>query len=246
MVNIHIIVAYKGTHYAGWQRQPNGVTVEEKLREAIFALTGKWVTVYGSGRTDAGVHARGQSANFHTDCAIPPERFALALNTKLPPDIRVKSSRAVPERFHSRFDARGKRYIYQMYLDKIGDPFLSDLVWQVDRPLEISRMKQAAAYFVGTHDFAGFMAAGSAVKDTVRTIEAIDFSQNGSLLTLAFTGTGFLYNMVRIITGTLAEVGWGKIDPEAIPGIIAAGQRERAGMTAPAQGLFLDEVFYKT
>ncbi|MDO4288213.1 MAG: tRNA pseudouridine(38-40) synthase TruA [Eubacterium sp.] len=244
MRNIHIIVAYRGTHYAGWQRQPNGVTVEEKLREAIHSITGEWTTIYGSGRTDAGVHAHGQSANFHTDASIPPERFALAMNTKLPEDIRVMSSREVPEDFHSRFDARGKRYLYQLYLDKIADPFISDYAWQIERPLDMAAMERAAACFEGIHDFAGFMAAGSAVKDTVRTIHSIEFTKDDKLLTLAFTGNGFLYNMVRIITGTLVAVGLGKIGAGAIPEIIASKRREAAGITAPARGLFLDEVFY--
>ena len=244
MKNIHLIVSYKGTAYAGWQRQPNAVTVEEKLRTAIFDLTGERITLYGSGRTDAGVHAHGQSANFHTESSIPPERFAVALNTKLPSDIRIKSSREVPEAFHSRFDARGKRYLYHLYLDRIADPFFSEYSWHIDRPLKLEAMQEAASYFKGTHDFKGFMASGSAVKDTVRTISEIRFDLEGKRLTLAYTGNGFLYNMVRIITGTLVEVGFGKIIPESIPQIILSGKRELAGITAPAQGLFLDEVFY--
>lgn len=244
MKNIQMIIAYKGTRYAGWQRQPNVLTIEEALTGAIEAITGETVTLYGSGRTDAGVHALGQSANFHTESRVPPERFAAALNTKLPEDIRVLSSAEAPEGFHSRYSAKGKVYTYQLYLNPVLSPFYAEYSWHINYPVDVSRMKAASAAFLGEHDFRGFMAAGSSVRETVRTVRAITFEQEGALLRLTCTGNGFLYNMVRIMTGTLAEIGMGRIKAEALPGIIASCDRKQAGMTAPPQGLFLREVLY--
>ena len=244
MKNIQMIIAYKGTHYAGWQRQPNVLTIEEALTGAIEAITGETVTLYGSGRTDAGVHALGQSANFHTESRVPPERFAAALNTKLPEDIRVLSSCEAPEGFHSRYLAKGKVYTYQLDLNPVSSPFYAEYSWHINYPVDVSRMKAASAAFLGEHDFRGFMAAGSSVRGTVRTVRAITFEQDGALLRMTYTGNGFLYNMVRIMTGTLAEIGVGRIKAEALPGIIASCDRKQAGMTAPPQGLFLREVLY--
>ena len=244
MKNIQMIIAYKGTRYAGWQRQPNAPTVEEALTGAIKAVTGETVTLYGAGRTDAGVHALGQSAHFHTESRVPPERFAAALNTRLPGDIRVLSSCEAPKGFHSRYSAKGKVYTYQLYLNPVLSPFYAEYSWHVNYPVDVSRMKAASAAFLGEHDFCGFMAAGSSVRGTVRTIRAITFEQEGALLRITYTGNGFLYNMVRIMTGTLAEIGMGRIKAEALPGIIASCDRKQAGMTAPPQGLFLREVLY--
>lgn len=244
MKNIQMIIAYKGTHYAGWQRQPNVLTIEEVLTGAIEAIIGETVTLYGSGRTDAGVHALGQSANFHTESRVPPERFAAALNTKLPEDIRVLSSCEAPEGFHSRYSAKGKVYTYQMYLNPVSSPFYAEYSWHMNGPVDVSRMKAASAAFLGEHDFRGFMASGSSVKGTVRTIQSIVFEQEGPLLRITYTGNGFLYNMVRIMTGTLAEIGTGRIKADALPGIIASCDRKQAGITAPPQGLFLREVLY--
>ena len=242
--NIQLIISYKGTRYAGWQFQKNALSVEACLLEAIKAVTGEKVKLYGSGRTDAGVHAIGQAANFMTDSTIPPERFALALNTKLPRDIRIMKSRAVADDFHSRYNAAGKIYVYQIYNAPIESPLYWDYTWHVRENLDLDLMKQAAGNFLGWHDFKGFMSTGSCVKTTERRIDEINIEKDGPLITLNFRGNGFLYNMVRIITGTLVEVGEKRIDVKSVPDIIKSGDRERAGITAPAQGLFLKKVIY--
>lgn len=244
MRNIRLCIAYKGTNYAGWQRQPNALGIETVITEAIRNLTGEQVVIYGSGRTDAGVHALGQCANFHTESSIPDERFAIALNTKLPRDIRVLKSELVEPDFHSRYSAKGKRYLYQIDLSPVESPFYSEFSWHVNWKLDIVQMQKAAANFVGTHDFRAFMASGSHVKDTVRTVRSIDFVEKDSRLQIYFEGNGFLYNMVRIMTGTLVDVGIGKIEPGYIRAIIDSLDRSQAGITAPAQGLFLEKVFY--
>lgn len=244
MKNIQLIIAYKGTRYAGWQRQPNAVTVEEVLTETIEAVTKEKITLYGSGRTDAGVHALGQCANFHTGSSVPPGRFAAALNARLPQDIRILSSGEAPEGFHSRYSAKGKVYTYQLYLNPVLSPFYAEYSWHRDYPVDIDRMKEASAAFLGEHDFRGFMSAGSSVKNTVRTINAITFEAEGPLVRITYSGNGFLYNMVRIMTGTLVEIGSGRTDGADLPEIIRSGDRTRAGITAPAQGLFLKRVCY--
>ncbi|MEG0074981.1 MAG: tRNA pseudouridine(38-40) synthase TruA [Eubacterium sp.] len=244
MRNIQLIIAYKGTHYAGWQEQPDVRTVEKTLRKAIEAITEEPTILYGSGRTDAGVHAVAQSANFYTSSRIPAERFALALNTKLPQDIRVRASYEKPEDFHSRYCAKGKVYSYRLYLGPTSSPFTNDLSWHIARKIDLTAMEKAAKPFLGEHDFSGFMSAGSSVKNTVRTIYDIRFERKENLLTIIYEGSGFLYNMVRIITGTLYEVGVGEIDRVCIPMIIASCERNQAGITAPAKGLFLERVIY--
>lgn len=244
MVNIALTVAYRGTHYAGWQIQPNAPSIQAAIVKAIAAVTGETVSLNASGRTDAGVHAEAQVANFNTDSTIPPQRFALALNTKLPRDIRILSSVAVAPTFHSRYDAQGKTYCYRLYLGVVDSPFYHDYTWHIKENLMVDAMKKGAEAFMGTHDFKGFMSTGSSVKTTIRTIYRIHLAQEGPLVTLSYTGSGFLYNMVRIITGTLVAVGKGQISPEELPAIIQSGERSRAGITAPARGLMLQKVFY--
>lgn len=244
MSNIMLRIAYDGTRYVGWQIQPNGVSIEEKLVQSIEKVTGEKVTLYGSGRTDSGVHALGQVANFHTTAHIPPERFAFAINAYLPKDIRVMTSEAVPVNFHSRYSAVGKAYLYQIDTGVIPSPFTMPYTWHVPYSLDMSALKKAKAAFVGRHDFAAFMASGSAVTDTVRQITALEMMEADHILKFRFTGNGFLYNMVRIIMGTIIDVGLGKLSADKIPAIIAEKDRRQAGMTAPAKGLFLERVFY--
>ena len=244
MRRIHLIVEYDGTDYAGWQRQSNAMTVQEWLERAVKKLTGETVCVHGASRTDAGVHALGQSAHFDTESRIPEDKFAFALNTILPPDIRVSGSEEVDGEFHSRFSGKGKRYRYLIYAAPHAGALNRRTHAHVIYPLDVERMRAEAATLVGTHDFGAFAASGSVVKDTVRTIYRADVIQNGPEITLIVEGNGFLYNMVRIIAGTLIGVGSGKIEPGAFRRAIESGSRLDLGITAPAHGLTLMEVFY--
>lgn len=244
MKNIQLIISYRGTEYCGWQIQPNGITVQEVITRAILELTGENVNLIGSGRTDARVHALGQCANFFTASSIPPEQFFRAINTKLPADIRILSSKECAMDFHSRYNANGKCYLYKIYESNVGSPFKSDLAFHVTQSLDWDAMEEAAEYFIGEHDFKTFMASGSSVKTTVRIIERICFEKKNDLYEMTFTGNGFLYNMVRIMVGTLYEVGTNRLAPRSISGIIKGMDRSKAGITAPAQGLYLKEVYY--
>ena len=244
MRRIHLIVEYDGTAYAGWQRQANAMTVQEKLERAILKLTGEELCVSGASRTDAGVHALGQSAHFDTESRIPADKFSFALNTMLPPDIRVTRSEEVPLEFHARFSTRGKRYRYLFHAAPHAGALTRNTHAHVIYPLEVEKMQIEAQDLVGTHDFAAFAASGSVVKDTVRTIYRAEVTREGSEIRLIVEGSGFLYNMVRIIAGTLIGVGSGKLEPGAFRRAIASGDRLDLGITAPAHGLTLMEVFY--
>ena len=244
MRRIHLIVEYDGTAYAGWQRQANAMTVQEKLERAIRKLTGEELCVSGASRTDAGVHALGQSAHFDTESRIPADKFSFALNTMLPPDIRVTRSEEVPLEFHARFSTRGKRYRYLFHAAPHAGALTRNTHAHVIYPLNVEKMQIEAQDLVGTHDFAAFAASGSVVKDTVRTIYRAEVAASGSEIRLIVEGSGFLYNMVRIITGTLIGVGSGKLEPGAFRRAIASGDRLDLGITAPAHGLTLMEVFY--
>ena len=244
MRRIHLIVEYDGTAYAGWQRQANAMTVQEKLERAIRKLTGEEICVSGASRTDAGVHALGQSAHFDTESRIPADKFSFALNTMLPPDIRVTRSEEVPLEFHARFSTKGKRYRYLFHAAPHAGALTRNTHAHVIYPLDVERMQAEAQDLVGTHDFAAFAASGSVVKDTVRTIYRAEVTREGSEICLIVEGSGFLYNMVRIIAGTLIGVGSGKLEPGAFRRAIASGDRLDLGITAPAHGLTLMEVFY--
>ena len=245
MRRIHLIVEYDGTNYAGWQRQSNAMTVQEKLERAVFRLTGEEVCVSGASRTDAGVHALGQSAHFDTQSRIPADKFSFALNTMLPPDIRVVRSEEVSMAFHARFSGRGKRYRYLIHAAPHAGALNRLTHAHVIYPLDVEKMRAEAQSLVGTHDFAAFAASGSVVKDTVRTIWRADVERHGAEICLIVEGNGFLYNMVRIIAGTLIGVGSGKLAPGAIKRAIESGSRLDLGITAPAHGLTLMEVFYE-
>ncbi|MEA4846229.1 MAG: tRNA pseudouridine(38-40) synthase TruA [Clostridiaceae bacterium] len=246
MRNIKLIIEYDGTNYCGWQVQENGPTIQGSIEKALFKLTGENITVHGSGRTDAGVHARGQVANFTTESSIPQEKFAYALNNKLPGDIVIKESEEVPLDFHARFSAIGKKYSYLIINSRFPSALLRNHAYHVNycERLDICRIKKAAEAFIGTYDFSGFMATGSKVSDTVRTIYDLSVEQEEELIRFNYKGSGFLYNMVRIITGTLLYSGIGKINPEDMRDIILSKERDRAGVTLPAQGLYLEEVYY--
>ena len=244
MRKIHLIVEYDGTNYAGWQRQSNAITVQEWLEKAVKKLTGETVCVHGASRTDAGVHALGQSAHFETKSRIPADKFSFALNTILPPDIRVSKSEEVGEDFHSRFSGKGKRYRYLFYAAPHAGALNRRTHAHVIYPLDVNKMAAEAQDLVGTHEFGAFAASGSVVKDTVRKIYRAEVTANGPEIQLIVEGNGFLYNMVRIIAGTLIGVGSGKIEPGAFKRAIESGSRLDLGITAPAHGLTLMEVFY--
>lgn len=244
MNNIMLILEYDGTAYAGWQRQNNALTVQQVLEEAAHKITGEQVRITGSGRTDSGVHACGQTAHFKTLASIPPDRFSYALNAVLPRDIRVLYSKAVPPTFHARYSAIGKRYRYEMLVHPQGTAIGYRYLWHLCPPLKVQAMEAACVHLQGTQDFAAFQAAGAAVKTTVRTIHLAKVIEHPPHLTFVVEGDGFLYNMVRIIVGTLVEIGRGKRSPESIQKTIASKDRGQAGPTAPPQGLFLDAVYY--
>lgn len=244
MRHLMLTLAYRGTEYHGFQVQHNKITVCQVVQDAIQRVFGSRLDIKGCSRTDAGVHANGFVLTFVTEKSIACQGVVEAMNIALPGDVAVKSCREVPTEFHPRYDCLGKRYLYQMYVSRARDPFLENLALQVRFPIDAQRMQQAASYFLGTHDFSAFCSAGGSVEDKVRTIYQCSVIQQGERLTLAITGDGFLYNMVRIIAGTLLEVGRGKLMPEEIPQILQSGDRTRAGATALACGLYLDKVFY--
>ena len=239
-----LTISYDGTAYAGWQWQDNALSVQQVLEEALARLTGEKTRVTGASRTDAGVHALGQRAHFDTFSRIPPDKFPFALNTLLPPDIRVLEGFAVPSDFHARFDARGKRYTYRIHNAPHASALMRGLTAHVPRPLDMDRMRESLPALLGTHDFAAFQAAGGTAKTTVRTLTEATLHRDGPLITLTVRGNAFLYNMVRIIAGTLMEVGTGKRAPGAIARAIATGDRLALGQTAPAKGLTLMRVLY--
>lgn len=242
--NIKLTLEYDGTNYCGWQKQPNAPTVEEALEKAIRKITGENANIVGSGRTDSKVHAFGQVANFHTLSNIPGEKFALALNGALPKDIVIRESEEKELDFHSRYWAVGKEYTYIIYNDKMRSPIRRNYSYFVNYDLDIEAMKCALNCFGGTHDFAAFMATGSSVLGTTRTITGAQLVENENLIEITIRGTGFLYNMVRIIVGTLVDIGIGKIDKNQVEKIINSKDRNMAGHTAPAEGLYLSKVFY--
>lgn len=248
--NILLTIEYDGTGFSGWQIQPQKRTVQGEIQRCLEKICGIRVEISGTGRTDAGVHALGQRASFKGEFGIPVERMARVMNNLLPGDIKILEVKEMPESFHARFDAKGKTYVYKILNSSEKNVFMRNYFYCLDRFLDAEKMAAAAEFFIGTHDFAAFMSAGSTPqKTTVRTIYDYRvkevFSQSGERqLHLEVTGDGFLYNMVRIMTGTLVEVGLGKLKPEDISGIIQSGERSRAGRTAPPQGLYLAEVYF--
>lgn len=243
MRNIKITVQYNGSNYCGWQEQPNALGIQGNIEYAIKEITKEKVKVNGSGRTDAGVHAIGQVANFKTKSKIDVSKIPDALNSKLPKDISIIDAEEVDEDFHARYSAKGKIYRYLVYNSRYRNPILKDISYQVKYDLNFDKMKKEAESLIGTHDFCGFMSSGSSVKDTVRTIKNVKIEKEGDLIVFEFEGNGFLYNMVRIISGTLIDIGRGKIE-ENMEEIIKSKNRSKAGHTAPGHALFLKKVFY--
>ncbi|PFP29076.1 tRNA pseudouridine(38-40) synthase TruA [Bacillus sp. AFS073361] len=240
------IISYDGSGFSGYQVQPNKRTVQSVLETVLTKMhKGEPVKVFASGRTDAGVHAKGQVIHFDSPLHIPEEKWGRALNSMLPGDISVLSAVTVDESFHARFDAKGKEYRYKLHLSSNRDPFLRKFAYQYPYRLDLNAMEQASNFFLGTHDFSSFCAAKTEVEDKVRTIKAIDFSRENEMLTIRFVGNGFLYNMVRILVGTLLEVGSGDRSPEEIPNLLAQKDRTLSGKTAPGHGLYLWEVYYE-
>ena len=243
-MNIKLTIQYDGTAYHGWQIQKNAITVQETLTNAIEKITGGRVTVIGCGRTDTGVHAESYVCNFFTDASVPAEKYPYALNANLPDDIVCLAAEKVNDDFHANKSATAKRYVYKILNREFSDAFLHRYAWHYKYPLDINKMREAAKTFIGEHDFIGFASSGFTVKTTVREIYSLDVMREGDIITIDICGNGFLYNMVRIIAGTLVFVGNGKIDPKDMADIIASKDRDMAGITAPAEGLCLKEVYY--
>lgn len=241
---ICLTVAYDGTAYCGWQVQKNGKTIESELNRAITELTGEEIQVIGASRTDAGVHAFGNIAVFDTGFRIPAEKFSYALNQRLPEDIRVRASEEVAADFHPRRCESRKTYEYHILNSAFPNPVKRLYSYFTYTPLDVEKMRQAAAYLVGEHDFASFCSAGSQAETTVRTIYGLTVEKHEEEIIIRVTGSGFLYNMVRIIAGTLMEAGYGRIAPEKMEEILAAKDRTAAGPTAPACGLILVNLNY--
>ncbi|GAA0697582.1 tRNA pseudouridine(38-40) synthase TruA [Paraclostridium ghonii] len=243
MRNIKLTIQYNGKKYCGWQKQNNSLGVEGNIEQAIKDITNESVKINGSGRTDAGVHALGQVANFNTNSNIPIEKIPKALNSKLPKDIVIINAEEVDLGFHSRYLSKGKRYRYIIYNSQYKSPIYSDISYFVKYDLDFEKMKKEAKSLVGTYDFKGFMSPGSSVKNTVRTIYDVEISRQEELIVIEIEGNGFLYNMVRIIVGTLVDIARGRIDKSMLS-IIESKLRSEAGHTAPAHGLFLKKVDY--
>ncbi len=236
---------YDGSRFSGYQSQLNGRTVQQELEKALYVIHKKTpVKTHASGRTDAGVHALGQVVHFDTPIQMPAERWARALNGELPADISVKWTEEVPDSFHARYSVKGKEYRYRIYRTPFRDPFRNAYAHHYPYPLEVRRMKEAALHLIGEHDFTSFCSAKTDKENKVRTITDITFIEQGNDLEVRFVGNGFLYNMVRIIVGTLIKAGNGRIEPADVAVILADRDRKRAGQTAPAAGLYLWKVFY--
>lgn len=244
MENVQIIVEYDGTAYCGWQVQHNGLAIQQVLMDAWEKMTGERIKLAGSGRTDAGVHAYGQSANFLTGSTIPVEKIPYAWNGNLPPDIRVLEAKIRGSDFHSRFSAKGKVYEYRVLNRAQGSGLRYNRVWHVRQPLDFDRMDRAKEHFIGTHDFTAFSSAKSEATTKVRTVHELVLSKEEEEYVFVIAGNGFLYNMVRIMVGTLVEIGQGKREPESILDLFEGKERRASGITAPPQGLYLKKVIY--
>lgn len=245
MRNIRLLLQYEGTRYQGWQRQTSSEnTIQGKLEQLLSKMCNEPIEVMGSGRTDAGVHALGQVANFHTTSTMSAEEMLSYINEYLPQDIAVLQVTEATPRFHSRLNACGKRYCYRVINSAIPNVFWRRYALEVPLKLDVEAMEKAASYLSGEHDFKAFTSAKKGKKSTVRRIDKIDIAREGDRLTFTFEGNGFLHHMVRILVGTLLEVGTGKRKPEEMSEILASGSREKAGALVPAKGLTLMEVFY--
>lgn len=243
-MNVYLVIRYDGTDFVGWQVQPNGRSVQGEIEAAVKAVTGEDIRVTASGRTDSGVHAAGQVANFITNAKIPPEKFAAALNALLPPDVKIVKSGRASDDFNARFSAKRKTYVYNVYRSDIDDPLKERFSVRVPFKLDLSKMRAVSDILVGTHDFKCFLSSGSCVKSTVRTVYSIKITKRGADYKFSVTGNGFLYNMVRIMVGTLVYAGAGKLSESDVLNGLNGGLRDKMGKTMPAKGLTLYKVEY--
>jgi tRNA pseudouridine38-40 synthase len=244
MRNIKIIVEYDGTEYHGWQRQPNGITIQEILEEKIASITQEKITLIGSGRTDAGVHAIGQVANFRTESGIEPENLLRGINSMLPSDIAVKDLRDVDDEFHSRYSAKSKVYDYKIHNTDVRSALFRNYSWHLYGDLDLESMRKGSCCLLGEHDFSSFCAANSDSHNHVRNVIACSIAVDHKTIIVTIEADGFLRYMVRNIIGTLVDVGRGKTTPETFKEIMGSKDRTNAGITAPPRGLFLREVKY--
>ena len=244
MRNIKLTIEYDGKDFNGWQKQPNKLNIQGTIEQAIKMVTKEDIELIASGRTDAGVHALGQVANFKTNSKIPIDKIPVAINSNLKKSIRIKSAEEVEERFHSRLTCKRKTYRYIINNSFEGTAIYRNLETHIPIKLDVYKMQKAIKFFEGEHDFKAFKASGTSSKSSIRTIYEGNVYEKGDRIYIELTGNGFLYNMVRIISGTLVDVGMGKILPEEIQEIIKEGKRERAGKTLPPQGLYLVKVEY--
>ena len=244
MKKICLIIQYNGKNFCGWQKQIGKRTVQGVLEHKISKLLKEEISLFASGRTDAGVHATGQTAHFGTNSKFDLSKLPFAVNSGLENDVSILKAKEVSQNFHARYSVKKKTYIYKIYVSKIKKPLKNGLVTQVIYDLDISKMKQATKYFVGEHNFFAFCSSGSSVKDFVRIIYDFKIKKVDDEIHLKISGNGFLYNMVRIIVGTLIDIGRGKIKPEEIVNIIKSKDRKKAGETMPAHGLYLCKVSY--
>ena len=245
MKRVKIVVAYDGTNYCGWQVQPNGLSVQEVLEKHLSDLLCEEIRITGASRTDAGVHALGNVAAFNTSARMAADRISFAMNTRLPADIRIQESAEVPMEFHPRFANTVKTYEYRIFNRKFPDPTKRLYSFFYHYPLDVEKMQRAASYLVGEHDFKSFCSIHTQAETAVRTIYSLDVIREGDMIRIRVTGNGFLYNMVRILAGTLINVGFGVTDPAEIPGMIEARDRQAAGPTAPAHGLTMIGIEYE-
>lgn len=244
MRNLALRLMYDGTDFHGWQVQPNGMTVQQCLQDAVERILGFRENITGCSRTDAGVHANDFCCTLRTESDIDCYRLVGALNAVLPDTVSVKSCKEMPLDFHPRYDCSSKRYLYRVWNSASKNPFLKNYSWHYKSRLDADFLNEQAKQFVGTHDFAGFCSSGSSVDDTVRTIFSFDVVRNGDEVDFIVEGNGFLYNMVRIMVGSLIEISEKRIEKDTLINIIETKDRENAGRTAPAHGLFLDAVSY--
>ena len=244
MRNIKLTIEYDGTRYYGWQRQPIGNTIQQEVEKAISKVIKEYVEVIGSSRTDSGVHAKGYVANFKTNVKMPAEKFRDAINCKLPRDIVIIKSEEVDLDFHARYSSKGKTYCYTILNREYPYAIDKDYVYYYRWKLNVEEMKKACKYFLGTHDFKAFQTPGGSVKTSIRTISDLHIETNVDKIKIYISADGFLYNMVRIIVGTLILVGSNKIKEDFVKNIIESGVRQNAGKCAPANGLCLEKVFY--
>lgn len=246
MQNFQITIAYDGSRYHGWQRLKNEQTIQGKIEGVLSEMLGHQVEIHGAGRTDAGVHARAQTAHFKIQTERSPQEIAAYLNRYLPEDIAVTNCVYAEERFHARLNTTGKRYQYRIWNSNVPNVFERKYFYRMEEALDVEKMQEAAAYLIGRHDFRAFCGNKKMKKSTVRTLYRADVEKIGCEVRMTFEATGFLQNMVRILAGTLMEVGLGKRPPSDVRRVLESGERAQAGITMPPQGLVLDEVFYGT